>query len=117
MAGSLHDHALQAEQHLEALATGLAKAGADPAAIQTVTKMASVTRKLISALGKGQEETGDKEPPADEEAPPEEDGPPQPQDGPPPPGDQQPHTLDSATAALHRDAQNAAQKRKPPSRY
>jgi len=61
---SLHEHAVQAENHLEQLATGLAKAGAEDDVLQTVTKMAEVARKIVMALGKGQEETGDEEPPA-----------------------------------------------------
>lgn len=66
---SLHEHAVQAENHLEQLATGLAKAGAEDDVLQTVTKMAEVARKIVTALGKGQEETGDAEPPAPEAAP------------------------------------------------
>src|SRR4051794_12735421 len=62
--GSLHEHALQAEKHLEALATGLSAAGADPQSIKGVTQMADVCRKMVSAFGKGQEQTGDKQPAA-----------------------------------------------------
>lgn len=65
----MHEHAVQAEKHLEQLATGLAKEGMDDAVVQTVTKMADVARKLVSALGKGQESTGDAEPPAPVPAP------------------------------------------------
>lgn len=90
-AASLHDHALQAEKHLEQLATGLSKAGADEGTIQTVTKMADVARKIVSALGAGQEHTSDTEPPAE-----------------PAPAPAQPHTMASATDALHKDMQASA---------
>lgn len=90
---NLHDEAVQAEQHLEALATGLAKAGAPEEAVNTVTKMAEVTRKIIKALGKGQEQTADDEP----AAPPEEQ-----------PSGATPETMDSATASLHEEAQARA---------
>lgn len=85
-ATSLHDHALQAEKHLEQLATGLAQAHADPGTVQTVTKMAEVARKIVSALGAGQAATSDTQPPAQ-----------------PAPAPAQPHTMDSATTALHQD--------------
>lgn len=97
---NLHEHAVQAEKHLEALATGLAQAGAPKEAIDTVTKMADVTRKLITALGKGQEETADDEP----AAPPVEN----------PPDEATPasgETMDSATASLHEEAQRRAAQR------
>lgn len=87
-ADNLHEHAVQAEKHLEQLATGLAQAGADDGTISTVTKMAEVTRKVVMALGKGQAATGDHAPPA-----------------------AQPHTMASATDALHQDAQAAAAQR------
>lgn len=67
MARQLHDVALDAEKNLEELSTGLAQAGADEKTIQAVTNMADVTRKIIQALGKGQETTGDAEPPAPEQ--------------------------------------------------
>lgn len=90
-AGSLHEHALQAEKHLEQLATGLTSAGADPSAIKAVTQMAEVCRKLVSAFGKGQEATGDKEPPADTRP--------------------QPRNTMEAAQQLHQDVQaNAAQR-------
>lgn len=92
---SLHEHAVQAEKHLEQLATGLAKAGADEPTVQTVTKMADVARKLVSALGAGQEETADNEGPAEDRAEP------QPEQ----------HTMGSATDALHRDMQASAARR------
>lgn len=97
---NLHEHAVAAEKHLEALATGLGQAGAPDEAVQTVTKMADVTRKLVVALGKGQEETGDQEPPPPEATP--EEGPAAPE---------QPHTMESATAELHAEAQRRAKQR------
>lgn len=93
-ASSLHEHAVQAEAHLEQLATGLAKAGADEGTIQAVSQMADVTRKIVTALGKGQEATGDEEPAA-----------------PPPEREPQRHTMDSAAAGLHQDMQASAAKR------
>jgi hypothetical protein len=90
---SLHEHAVQAEEHLEQLATGLAQAGADPETVDVVSKMAGVTRKLVKALGKGQEVTGDAEPP---ERQPE----PQPR-----------QTMDSAAAGVAADMQRSAQQR------
>ena len=65
--GNLHEYAVKAEENLEALATGLAQAGADEGTVQAVSQMASVTRKLVKVLGKGQEATGDDEAPEDEE--------------------------------------------------
>lgn len=49
-AAKLHDHALQAEKHLEALATGLSQNHADPGAVKAVTSMADVMRKLLSTM-------------------------------------------------------------------
>lgn len=49
----LHDHAVQAEKHAEALATGLAQVGADEAAVKTVTQCAEILRKIATALAKG----------------------------------------------------------------
>lgn len=62
-AGNLHECAVQAEEYLEQLATGLAQSGATPDVVRTVTQMASVVRQIVKALGKGQESTGDEEPP------------------------------------------------------
>lgn len=90
---SLHSIAINAEEALEQLATGLASAQADPAAVQTVEKMAAVTRKIVKALGQGQEETGDEEPPAPEAQP-----------APPP----RRRTIQSATEDLRREAQAGA---------
>lgn len=63
---SLHEHAVNAERSLEQLATGLAQAGAEDGVVKAFTQMADVTRQLVTALGKGQEQTADTEPPADE---------------------------------------------------
>lgn len=85
MAGyNLHECAVQAEAALEKLATELASAGLDKPTVDTVSKMASVTRRIVQALGQGQEQTADDAPPAP----------------------QQPQTLDSATSAMY--AQMAA---------
>lgn len=91
MAGSLHELALGAEKNLEQLATGLAQAGADKQTVAAVSKMAEVTRGIVKALGKGQEQTGDTQPPAE---------PPAPQAAPPEQQPQRP-TMTSATADLH----------------
>lgn len=87
--GNLHEYAVQAEANLEKLATGLAQAGAEEEVVTTVSKMAEVTRKVVAALGKGQEQTADNEPPAP-----------------------QPRTMDSATNELHQDMQAAAAARR-----
>lgn len=89
MASGLHQYAVDAEANLEKLATGLAQAGADQQTVAAVSKMAEVTRKLVKALGKGQEQSGDNQPPAPEQAPSPEQ---QPQARP---------TMDSATHDLH----------------
>jgi hypothetical protein len=84
MAQQLHEVAVQAEKALEQLATGLAQAGADDQTVGQFTQMADVCRQTISALGKGQETTGDNEPPE---------------------GSDQPHTMDSAADSLMSDVQ------------
>jgi hypothetical protein len=86
-APSLHEHAVAAERHLEQLATGLTQAGASDQVVKTFTQMAEVTRKLVVALGRGQEQTGDAEAPADQAV------------APPPPT--QPRTIQSASQELH----------------
>src|SRR5688572_12063369 len=86
-APTLHEHAVAAERHLEQLATGLGQAGADNQVVQTFSKMAEVTRKLITALGRGQEVSGDAEPPAEEAV------------EPPPPS--RPRTIQGATEEMH----------------
>lgn len=90
--GDLHAYAVQAEANLEKLATGLAQAGADDGTVQAVEKMADVTRKIVTALGRGQEQTADNEPPE-----------PQPEQP------RRRETIDSATNSL---AQEAARRRK-----
>lgn len=59
----MHKTALDAEKSLEQLATELAEAGVDPKTVKAVTQMAEVMRQVVSALGKGQEESGNNEPP------------------------------------------------------
>lgn len=77
---NLHDKAVQAEASVEALATDLAKAGADDDMVDAVTKLADELRSIAGALVKGQEAA-----PAQQ------------------PADPQRPSLDSATADLHRD--------------
>jgi hypothetical protein len=48
----LHTHALQAEKHLEALATGLGQADAEPTVIKAISRMADTMRSLASAMAK-----------------------------------------------------------------
>lgn len=92
---TLHEHAVAAERHLEQLSTGLAQAGAEDQVVQTFTKMAEVTRKLVVVLGRGQEVSGDEEPPADEAVAPE------------PPS--RPRTIQSETQRLHDEMRAKAQ--------
>lgn len=113
--GNLHEYAVQANANLEKLATGLAQAGTDDQTIKVVSQMADVTRKIVSALGKGQERTGDNQPapPVDPAAPTQEQTP---NSQPPGPGDQQDQPLPGdprdpygpATAALHKQTQAQA---------
>lgn len=58
----LHQEALQAEKHLETLATGLAKV-ADDKTVKAVQQMADVMRQLVQALaGKAHEAAPPAEP-------------------------------------------------------
>lgn len=72
MAQNLHEVAVAAESNLEKLATGLAQSGADEKTVNAVSQMADVCRQIVKALGKGQEATGDDEPPESEEEEPED---------------------------------------------
>jgi hypothetical protein len=81
-AGDPLSYAVEAEKNLEALATELAKAGADDQTVTAVTQMADTCRKIVGVLGKGQAETSDLEPAA-------------------------PRSIDEATTALHGDMQAA----------
>lgn len=72
--GNLHEYAVQAEANLEKLATGLAQAGAGEDTVDAVEQMADMARKIVKALGAGQEQTGDEEPAEAEEEIPEEEG-------------------------------------------
>lgn len=49
----LHTHAIQAEKHLEQLATGLGQVGAEEAAVKAVGEMAEAIRGVIKTLGRG----------------------------------------------------------------
>lgn len=102
MAGAdLHTLAVDAEKSLEALATGLGQAGADPQSVDAVSQMAEVTRKIVKALGAGQAHTGDDEPPAEPEAAPAKEQ----------PAAEEGHTMDSATADLHQQMVASAHQR------
>lgn len=46
----LHSHAVSAEKHLEALATGLAEAGAPKPVVSGVSRMADAMRDVIKSL-------------------------------------------------------------------
>ena len=94
--GNLHEYAVQAEANLEKLATGLAESGADEQSVKVVSQMAEVTRKIVVALGKGQESTGDEEPAE-----------PQPRR----------QTMDSATNELHAETQARAAERRGQGEY
>jgi hypothetical protein len=94
---ALLEKAVAAEKNLEQLATGLAQGGVDQKIVDTVTQMAEVTRKIVSALGKGQEGTGDGQPPV------------QAQDqGQSAQGQAQPDTFASATDAVAKSQQPQA---------
>lgn len=51
----LHNHAVQAEKHVEQLATGLAERQSDPQAVKAVTSMADVLREVSAKIGKAVE--------------------------------------------------------------
>jgi hypothetical protein len=67
---SMHDKALVVESWTEKLATEMAHAGVDKNTVQVVSKIADVFRRLVSALGQGQEQTGDSEGPPEDQAEP-----------------------------------------------
>lgn len=46
----LHELAVDAEKNLEQLATGLASAGANPAAVDALTSMAEAVRRIAKSL-------------------------------------------------------------------
>lgn len=95
----LHAEALKAEDALEQLATGLAKAGVDEKVVDLLTNAAKVARAVAAQLGKGQERTGDDEAPEEEAPAPEEEESARP-------------TMQSATNDLHRDTQASAARRR-----
>lgn len=72
MAKDLHELAVDAEAATEKLATALADAQAEPNAVKAVDQCADVLRKVVKALGAGQEATGDQAPPPDAEQAPQE---------------------------------------------
>lgn len=77
---SAHDCAVRAEKALEQLATDLGQLGAEPQAVEAVSQMADVVRKIGTGLAKGM-----KEQPAEPA-----------------------HTMDSAADAMMADRQAAA---------
>ena len=72
MEGSLHEAAVDAEASIENLVTALSGAGADEGTLGVVKQMAEVTRKIVKALGEGQEETPADAPAAPQPMPPAE---------------------------------------------
>lgn len=48
----MHDHAIEASKHLEALATGLGQADAEPKVIDAITSMADTVRGIAKAMAK-----------------------------------------------------------------
>ena len=76
----LHDVSIQAEKLIEQLATGLGQIGAAPDAIQAVSQMAEILRKIATGLAKSM-----KAEPAE-----------------------QPHTMDSATDEMMAERRAAA---------
>lgn len=101
---SMHDKAVVIEAWLEKLATEMAHAGVDKNTVDVISKMADVTRRLVSALGQGQEQTGDQQGPAPDQAPPAEQPPAQPQHS----------SIHSATQAMHQEMIAHAQARVAP---
>ncbi len=52
----LYDLCVEAEKKLEQIATGLGQIGAAPEAVEAVSKMADVVRKICAGLAKGMKE-------------------------------------------------------------
>jgi hypothetical protein len=50
--GEMHEHAVEASKHVEALATGFAKGDAEPDVIKAVTDMAEMLRGIAKAMAK-----------------------------------------------------------------
>jgi len=99
----LQEHAVQAEKHLEALATGLAEVDAPENVTKTVTQMAEVARKVVTALGDARDATP---PPEEAEEPAEV-----PPEAAPP---EQPRTIGGAAKELHAEVAQRAQARRVP---
>jgi len=97
-AKDLHEIAVDAEEALGDLATGLAQEGADGEVIATVRKMKSVCARIVRALGPSAEPTPQQAEPRPQPAQAAHQ-----QEQP-----QQPQTLDSATRHLHQSMQAAA---------
>lgn len=60
----MHEHALQAEKHLEALATLMGKADAPEPVVKAVSGMADAMRKVVSSMAKAPAPTPAAERPA-----------------------------------------------------
>lgn len=52
----LHAHAMEAEKHLEQLATGIASVGADDNTVKAITQMADMCRQIAAKLAQGMKE-------------------------------------------------------------
>lgn len=124
---SLHDLAVGAASSIQQLATGLAHAGANPAAIQQLTLMSNRLTEITRVLAQGP--IGQATPsgaqqhspavPPDQQPPPQHVAQPAPSQGPPPEGSgpaaaamPNPTTLGHAVHALHQSMQQAAAQRR-----
>lgn len=122
---SLHDLAVSAASSIQQLATGLAHAGANPAAIQQLTLMSSRLTEITRVLAQGP--IGQATPsgaqqqsqvPPDQQPPQQHVAQPAPSQGPPPEGTgpaaaaPNPTTLGHAVHALHQSMQAAAAQRR-----
>lgn len=117
--GGLHDIAVDITTDLQKLATGLAHAGADPQAVQQLTKMAEVISGIVKVLAQGPgieqaAQHGATQPGAPAQAP----GPPGAPQGPPGgpgqapgPGGVHEPSIHAASQGLHQMMMAAAQQR------
>lgn len=115
---ALHDIALQAQTAVQKLAKGLAEAGANPAAVHTLTEIADTLHQVIGVLAQGAGAQGQEGSPAEEqgESPQQEQAEqaaPPPGATPPPHAAQAAHpaTLGAASQALHQAMIASAQQR------
>lgn len=112
---NLHDLAVDAQTDIQKLATGLAHAGAAPAAVAQLTKMSDILSQVVKALAEGPP-LGQGAPGAEQPPP----GPAAPQQPPAPPAapPEAPHapTLHAAAQGLHQAMIASAQQRVQPPR-